>query len=329
MLISELQETAAKRQAAEEAVRQSRTMFETLYEQSPDAIIVVDEIGKIDRVNAPAEALFGFSRERMLGQSIEILLPERLRNVHPAHRAGYMKEATTRPMGTGLQLSALRADGSEFPVDILLSPTNIDRRRLVLAVVRDVTERKRVEAQIQLLMRESNHRAKNILSLVQAIGRQTAAGSPEQFMERFTERIQALAANQDLLVSNKWQGVDLEDLLRAQLAHFADLIGARITGSGPKLRLNAATAQAIGLALHELATNAGKYGLSRRIGVASMSVGALTATHLPSAGPSATDHRCHRQSGVASAARSSFRWRRRPSAARSSSITLPRVWCGA
>jgi PAS domain S-box-containing protein len=260
MLISELQETAAKRQAAEEAVRQSRTMFETLYEQSPDAIIVVDEIGKIDRVNAPAEALFGFSRERMLGQSIEILLPERLRNVHPAHRAGYMKEATTRPMGTGLQLSALRADGSEFPVDILLSPTNIDRRRLVLAVVRDVTERKRVEAQIQLLMRESNHRAKNILSLVQAIGRQTAAGSPEQFMERFTERIQALAANQDLLVSNKWQGVDLEDLLRAQLAHFADLIGARITGSGPKLRLNAATAQAIGLALHELATNAGKYG---------------------------------------------------------------------
>jgi PAS domain S-box-containing protein len=129
-----------------------------------------------------------------------------------------------------------------------------------VGVVEDISERKRAEEQIQLLMREVNHRAKNILSIVQAIGRQTAAGSPEQFMERFTERIQALAANQDLLISNKWQGVNVEELLYTQLAYFADLIGSRITGLGPQLRLNAAAAQAIGLALHELATNAGKYG---------------------------------------------------------------------
>jgi two-component sensor histidine kinase len=110
------------------------------------------------------------------------------------------------------------------------------------------------------LMREVNHRAKNMLSLVQAIARQTAARKPEDFIERFSERVQALAANQNLLVRNEWQGVDVEDLARAQLARFADLVGSRMTVYGPTFSLNAAAAQAIGLALHELATNGGKYG---------------------------------------------------------------------
>jgi two-component sensor histidine kinase len=109
-------------------------------------------------------------------------------------------------------------------------------------------------------MREINHRAKNMLSVVDAIAHQTATRNPEDFIERFSERIQALSANQDLLVRNEWNGVEIEDLVRAQLAHFADLIGSRIAMHGPRLRLNPASAQAIGLALHELATNAGKYG---------------------------------------------------------------------
>jgi two-component sensor histidine kinase len=103
-------------------------------------------------------------------------------------------------------------------------------------------------------------RAKNMLSVVDAIAHQTATRNPEDFVERFSARIQALSANQDLLVRNEWNGVEIADLVRAQLAHFADLIGSRITVHGPNLRFNAASAQAIGLALHELATNAGKYG---------------------------------------------------------------------
>jgi len=109
-------------------------------------------------------------------------------------------------------------------------------------------------------MREINHRAKNMLSVVDAIAPQTAARNPADFMERFSERIRALSANQDLLVRNEWKGVEIEDLARAQFAPFADLLGSRIAMRGPKLRLNAASAQAIGLAIHELTTNAGKYG---------------------------------------------------------------------
>jgi len=126
--------------------------------------------------------------------------------------------------------------------------------------IQDITERKQHEEKEHLLMREINHRAKNMLSVVDSIAHQTATRSPEDFIERFSERIQALSANQDLLVRNEWNGVEIADLARAQLAHFADLIGSRIAVHGPMLRLKAASAQAIGLALHELATNAGKYG---------------------------------------------------------------------
>jgi PAS domain S-box-containing protein len=130
----------------------------------------------------------------------------------------------------------------------------------VVGTVHDITERKGREERERVLMSEINHRAKNLLSVVDAIAHQTATRTPEDFIERFSERIQSLSANQDLLIRNAWQGVEIDALVRAQLAPFADLMGSRIVMGGSKLRLNAASAQAIGLALHELATNAGKYG---------------------------------------------------------------------
>jgi PAS domain S-box-containing protein len=137
--------------------------------------------------------------------------------------------------------------------------TQFDRRVVFVTVAQDLTERRAREEQVNLLLREVTHRAKNLLSIVQAIARLTAERAPGDFIDRFTSRVQALAANHDLLVRNDWQGVDTADLVAAQLAPFADL-GSRITVSGPQMRLNAAAAQAIGFTLHELATNAGKYG---------------------------------------------------------------------
>jgi len=94
-------------------------------------------------------------------------------------------------------------------------------------------ERREREEKVHLLMREVNYRAKNMLSVVHTIARQTATKNPEDFIERFSERVQALSASQDLLVRNEWNGVGIEDLVRAQLAPFADLIGSRIAAQGP------------------------------------------------------------------------------------------------
>jgi two-component sensor histidine kinase len=137
----------------------------------------------------------------------------------------------------------------------------IGRMRLALAheqAERALERKKREEREFHI--RELNHRTKNMLSVVDSIAHQTATRNPEDFIERFSERIRGLSANQDLLIRSEWNGVEVADLVRAQLAHFADLIGSRIAVQGPKVRLRAASAQAIGLALHELATNAGKYG---------------------------------------------------------------------
>ncbi len=130
----------------------------------------------------------------------------------------------------------------------------------VLVLVTDLSELKRQEEHIRLLMREVNHRSKNILNIVRAVARQTIVASPEDFLERFTKRIEALSANQDLLVKNAWKGAELNELVHSQLAHFADSIGTRIAIEGPALFISAAAAQAIGMALHELAANAAKYG---------------------------------------------------------------------
>jgi PAS domain S-box-containing protein len=231
-----------------------------LFELLPDAILAVDQHGVIQYANRQAGRLFGQEPATLVSAPVEALIPKHLREHHIAHRAKFAAEPRMRPMGTGLDLVAQRADGTIFPVDIMLNPIEIKKQRLVLAVVRDITERKCAEMQVQQLMRELRHRVKNILSVVQAMAHQTSANSVQEFVLRFSERIRSLSSSLDLLVKNEWQNVPLAELVRSQLAHFGDLLENRITVRGMDLRITAAAAQTIGMALHELATNASKYG---------------------------------------------------------------------
>jgi PAS domain S-box-containing protein len=123
--------------------------FRALLESAPDAMVVVDGGGRMVLVNAQTERLFGYSRGELLGQPVEILVPQRFRSAHVAHRDDYSADPHVRPMGVGLELFGRRKDNSELPVEIMLSPIRIGRETLVVSAIRDITERKRFEQELQ------------------------------------------------------------------------------------------------------------------------------------------------------------------------------------
>src|SRR6266446_5908666 len=262
-LMAELRRTAARRQAAEDWLRESKDRLQTALNVAQLGSYRYDPRHRVFSGDTRSQEIFDFPKN-------EATIEEILKLVHPddVEMVQANLEASLDPVDPRLSATEFRlrrGDGEVRWVETLglayFEGDGRERRAVsFVGTLADITERKQREEKEHLLMREINHRAKNMLSVVDAIAHQTATRNPEDFVERFSERIQALSANQDLLVRNEWNGVEIEDLVCAQLKLFADLIGARIAVQGPKLRLKAASAQAIGLALHELATNAGKYG---------------------------------------------------------------------
>jgi len=235
-------------------------MLRSIVESSRDAIIGKDLDGIITTWNAGAELLFGYAAEEAVGSPITMIIPP--------DRQGEETEILRRVRRGDLidhfDTVRLRKDGGLIDISLTISPI-LDAEGAIIGASKiacDITERKRQTDHIDFLMREMSHRFNNLLSIVQAMANQTARSSKDilDFTARLNDRIQGIAYSNQLLVQQDWRGAALDELVRGQLKLFIEADSNGLEIDGPPVTLNAAAVESIGLALHELATNASKHG---------------------------------------------------------------------
>ncbi len=252
--------------AAESSLRESEALYRSALTAGRMGTWQTDLINKTRLWTREGMALFGLDladgRGRVGGAEDEYwsaLHPDDRHLMHAFHELADKQDSFTseyrvvRPDGTTLWL---RGHGH------VVARTPDGKAHRMVSIVADVTERKAAEDHVQFLMHELSHRSKNLLAVIQSIARRTArtTATMEEFENRFGQRLQGIAASHDVLVLNSWQGAPLADLLRKHLEPFVDVQSSRVELGGPDIVVGAEAAQAIGLAIHELTTNAMKYG---------------------------------------------------------------------
>jgi len=243
-----------ERRQVEHTLRQDKRLFEL----SRDPIFVWDLDGGVVEWNRGSEDLYGFTREEALGKRKDQLLS----TVVPGSSFAALR---AKLLETGSWTGEVRhrtKSGREVTVESRIVLESVDSRRLALESTRDVTDRKLWEQRQQLLLGELSHRIKNTLAVVQAIAHQTQrhTGSTEDFVDRFDGRLAALSRAHNLLVESNWTGADMAALVREQVGPYVAESPERLRINGDRVSLRADLATPFGLVLHELATNAAKYG---------------------------------------------------------------------
>jgi PAS domain S-box len=233
--------------------------FSALIESSDDAIVSKSLDGIIESWNPAAERIFGYSATEAIGQPITIVIPqdrhdEEIQILNRIRRGERIEHYET---------VRRKKDGSLIDISLTVSPIKNSDGQIIGAskIARDITERKHAEERMSILAHEADHRAKNILATVLAIARMTKASSVPEFVTIFSGRVAALERAHRLLVESRWQGAHLKGLLSEELAPFsADGSWWRVSITGPEVLLGPRAAQTFAMAIHELATNAAKYG---------------------------------------------------------------------
>ncbi|MFL9823918.1 PAS domain S-box protein [Rhodoplanes sp. SY1] len=229
-----------------------------ILESGPSGLVLVDGVARIVFANEHAEELLGYARGELVGQPVECLVPDRFRDGHPDLRRVFDLSPRDRPMGMGRDLAARRKDGSEFPVEIALKPMTVDGRAYVLAELVDITERKRTEDRQRLLIGELNHRIQNLFAVIQSVALSSLSGERplREARDVFIDRLQSLGRAYTLMTEQEWRGAPLRQILASETSAFAD----RVTLDGVEVMVKQNAAQSFALLLHELTTNAVKYG---------------------------------------------------------------------
>ena len=235
--------------------------LQTVLDTARDAVVVMDTEGMVLGWNSYSEAAFGWSGEEARGQKLsDMIIPPVHRAAHDTGLTHYLATGEGPVFDRRIEISALHRSGVEIPVELSITASEQFGEKLFIGFIRDISEQRAEAERQQRILQESEHRVKNMLTVVQAIALQTAANSPDMasFTDSFSGRLESLARAHQLLVGQVWQDVAISALADRVLG--AEVAGGRARFGGPELLLKAGQVLGLSMILHELHTNAIKYG---------------------------------------------------------------------